>query len=262
MSKINYAWKYIHYLLVSKSHGSKDYQSSFLNDFITNVIRDLKRFDYKKIDHIRKQMAKDKSKININDFGAGSQKGKGNIRSVRYIVNQTSVRPKYGRFLATFVDWLSPSTIIELGTGTGLSTMYMGVTSTQSRIISIEGCSGIASLAKKNINRLGLDNVEIVTGSFQNILPTILHKLKHNLFVFIDGDHYGDHLVNYYELILPFTNENTVFVFDDIRWSRSMERAWFSLIKRDEVSVSIDIFRMGIIFMKKNFKKQHYMLWF
>jgi predicted O-methyltransferase YrrM len=126
----------------------------------------------------------------------------------------------------------------------------------------VEGCPEIAGIAEKNITKLCIKNTELITGSFMEILPSLLRQINQNLLVFIDGDHRGDHLMNYVELILPFTNENSVIVMDDIRWSESMEKAWEEIIKRKEISVSIDLFRMGIIFMKKNMYKQHYVIRF
>lgn len=262
MSKIGCACKYLHYLLTSEHSREHRIRSPFVYDFVTCVLRGPELTDYRKINKLREELSNDLSELQILDMGAGSMFRSGKSSTIASLVKHTSISPKYGRLLSRLVGWLLPATIIELGTGAAISTMYMAVANEQCRIFSIEGCSGIARLAKQNIDKLGLQNVEIFTGSFLNILPTILHKLKHDLFVFIDGDHYGDHLISYYELILPFTNENTVFVFDDIRWSGSMEKAWKDLIARNEISVSVDLFRMGIIFMRRDLEKRHYVLWF
>jgi predicted O-methyltransferase YrrM len=262
MSPIRYICKYIHYFLSSKRSVTQRYSSSFMNEFLSNVICGSDHFDFKKIETIRKELSKDDSEIEVADMGAGSRRRAGKFRPVAYIVNQASIKPKYGKLLSGLVGWLSPTTIIELGTGAGLSTMYMAAVLSKCKVFSVEGCPEITELAKKNINKLGLRNVEIITGSFNDMLPEILQKIKHDLFVFIDGDHRGDRLTGYFESILPFTNKNTVFVLDDIRWSASMENAWFDIIKRNEVSLSIDLFRMGIIFLKKDMEKNHYVLWY
>ena len=188
----------------------------------------------------------------------------GNIRpgKVNQLVRNSSIRTRYGQLLTRLVHWVNPSAIIELGTGAGFSTMYMAIASDKCKIYSIEGCPDIADLARKNIKYLGLDNAKIITGSFSEILPGILPGIEHPLFVFIDGDHRGENLSAYFDTILPFTTENTVFVFDDIRWSGSMEKAWQELIRRKEVSVSIDLFRVGILFLYKNINKQHHILKF
>lgn len=262
MSLIRYTCKYIPYLLTSRHSRGHGIHSPFVYDFVTNVLRGPDHTDYKQIERLKEDLKHDFSELHIIDPGAGSQSGAEKILSAAYIVNHTSVNSKFGRLIARLVDWLSPSTIIELGTGAAFSTMYMAVAADQCKIFSIEGCPEIAKLAERNITKLGLFNTEIITGSFTDLLPSLLPKIHHTLLVFIDGDHRGSHLINYFESILPFTNENSVFVFDDIRWSGSMEKAWKDIIKREEISVSIDLFRMGILFMKRNIFKQHYVIRF
>jgi predicted O-methyltransferase YrrM len=262
MSGINHIHKYIQYLLFSKHSRGHGIHSPFVFDFVTSVLRGPDKTDYGQIEKLKEELRNDLSQLNIIDLGAGSRAGAGTIRSTAYIVNHTSINPKYGRFLARLVDWLSPSTIIELGTGVAFSTMYMAAASEHSKIFSIEGCPEIAELAESNVKKLGFINTDIITGSFDKILPSLYQKIQHNLLVFIDGDHRGYHLISYFESILPFTNENSVFVFDDIRWSGSMEKAWKDIIKRKEISVSIDLYRMGIVFMKNNLFKQDYVIRF
>jgi len=140
--------------------------------------------------------------------------------------------------------------------------MYMGMAYDHCIIFSIEGCPTISELANLNIKRLGLKNTEIHTGPFKEILPFLLKKIQHPLLVFIDGDHSGEHLIQYYETILPFADENTLIVLDDIRWSECMEKAWKAIIIREEISISIDLFRMGILFLKKNIRKHHLLIKF
>jgi len=204
----------------------------------------------------------DNTVLEIFDLGAGSLSG--NVRSgkVNQLVRNSSINPRYGQLLTRLVHSINPSAIIELGTGAGFSTMYMAIASDKCKIYSIEGCPDIADLARRNVKYLGLDNTKIITGSFSEILPEILPGITHPLFVFIDGDHKGEHLSAYFDTILTFSTENTVFVFDDIRWSGSMEKAWKELIRRKEVSVSIDLFRTGILFLNKNISKQHHILKF
>jgi len=234
--------------------------SPFVYDFVTKVLRGPDHNDYKQIEKLKEELKNDFSELHIIDLGAGSQSGAEKILSTSYIVNHSSINSKFGRLIARLVNWLSPSTIIELGTGAAFSTMYMAVAADQCKIFSIEGCPEIAQLAERNIIKLGLINTEIITGTFTEVLPSLLPKIHHNLLIFIDGDHRGNNLIKYFESILPFTNENSVFVFDDIRWSGSMEKAWKDIVKREEISVSIDLFRMGIIFFKRNLFKQDYVI--
>jgi predicted O-methyltransferase YrrM len=86
----------------------------------------------------------------------------------------------------------------------------------------------------------------------------VLNRIRHPLLVFIDGDHRGERLLEYLRIIRPQTDENTVIILDDIRWSASMEKVWKEIISQNEVSASIDLFRMGIIFFRKDINKRHF----
>jgi predicted O-methyltransferase YrrM len=217
---------------------------------------------YEKIKEIYRELRHDTSVLQITDLGAGSVPGSEYIRKTARFVRSSSINAKYGRFLSRLVNQVNPSIIIELGTGAGFSTMFMAIAGDKSRIYSIEGCPEIAALAGRNVKSLGLKNTEIITGSFRQALPDILKKVQYPLMIFIDGDHRGENLLGYFQTILPVATENTVLVLDDIRWSGSMYKAWEEIIRRTEVSVSIDMFRLGILFLKKDIKKQHFIVKF
>ena len=45
---------------------------------------------------------------------------------------------------------------------------------------------------------------------------------------------------------------------DDIHWSRGMYRAWSRIIKRPEISLSIELFNTGIVFVGEKIQKDHF----
>lgn len=255
-------FKYLLYLLIAKRKISKGFPDSIVNEFISDVLKGDDSAETERVERIYKHLHTDHTLINVEDLGAGSVSGNGVTRTVSHIVKKSSISRKYGRLLSRIVRWIKPAMIVELGTGSGFSTMYMSVACTQGKILTVEGCREIADLAYRNFNSIGLKNIEIFTGSFEDILPSLLQIIKKPLFILIDGDHNGDHLMRYFETILPFTDEKTVIAFDDIRWSLSMEKAWMQIINRQEVSASIDLFRMGILFFKRNSSKNHFILKF
>jgi predicted O-methyltransferase YrrM len=80
-------------------------------------------------------------------------------------------------------------------------------------------------------------------------------------YVFIDGNHRLAPTLNYFDSCLEFAHNETVFVFDDIHWSYEMEEAWEKLKAHPRVTISIDLFHMGVIFILKEKKvKEHYLL--
>jgi len=56
----------------------------------------------------------------------------------------------------------------------------------------------------------------------------------------------------------PLAHNNSVFIFDDIHWSKEMQEAWQEMIAYPEVRVSIDTFQWGLIFFRKEQTKQDF----
>jgi hypothetical protein len=58
-------------------------------------------------------------------------------------------------------------------------------------------------------------------------------------------------------------NPESVIVFDDIHWSREMEEAWEQIHQDSRVTLSIDLFFIGLVFFNPSFKvKQHFTIRF
>lgn len=55
-------------------------------------------------------------------------------------------------------------------------------------------------------------------------------------------------------------HEKSVFVIDDIYWSPEMKEAW-DIIKADErVTVTIDLFYVGLVFFRKGQAKEDFVI--
>ena len=95
-----------------------------------------------------------------------------------------------------------------------------------------------------------------------NTLKTQLSKLKRVDFAFIDGNHSYDATIDYFNNIINYTDKNSVLVLDDIYWSREMTKAWEEIKKNPNVSSTIDLYYLGIVFLNHELTKQHFKLRF
>ncbi|MEI6854084.1 MAG: class I SAM-dependent methyltransferase, partial [Bacteroidota bacterium] len=136
---------------------------------------------------------------------------------------------------------------------------YMAKAVEKARMITIEGCPETARLAKQNFDKAGLA-IDLLVGSIDTVLPEFLGNGFPLDFVFFDGNHTCEATLRYFEMCLMHSNERSVFVFDDIYWSAGMKKAWQSIVSHPRVTLSIDLYKMGIVFFKKNSAKQHFVL--
>ena len=72
----------------------------------------------------------------------------------------------------------------------------------------------------------------------------------------IDGNHRQEPTERYFEQILPYIHNDTLLIFDDIHWSREMESAWKHIVAHEAVSCDIDLFYIGILSFRKEFREK------
>jgi predicted O-methyltransferase YrrM len=212
-------------------------------------------YDYKNLSETRAQLSNDQTVLNITDFGAGSRVFKGNQRKVKDIVEHGISNEKYARLLFRLVNYFKPSTIVELGTSVGLTTMYLAAVNKKAKVYTLEGSKEIAEFAKQQFTKNKFENIELIEGNFNDTLPTLLNKLGAVDFAYIDGNHTKEASINYFMQLLPKCNERSVLIFDDINWSQGMQEAWQFIKTHERVKLSIDLFFIGIILFRK--EQQH-----
>jgi predicted O-methyltransferase YrrM len=162
---------------------------------------------------------------------------------------RASRRPRDALALYLLVDSFKPKRILELGTNVGISSAYMAAAqqATDGTVTSLEGSKGRAAVAKRVHAALGLMNVEYVPGNFEDTLDSTLDRLGCSVdFAFIDGHHEYAPTLHYFDRIWNHSTEHAVFVFDDIRWSFGMVRAWRMLQKDPRLELVIDLCGMGL----------------
>ena len=87
-------------------------------------------------------------------------------------------------------------------------------------------------------------------------------ELKTIDLAFIDGNHLEVPTITYFKECLHYANNDTLFIFDDIHWSQGMENAWENIKKHPKTTVTIDLFFVGIVFIKSELSKEHFTIRF
>lgn len=261
MTHLRYSFKYLVYILFSKHKKGHSIHSPFVFKLVTDVFNNKnKDEELIKVIDLHKQFKKSRSIIEYSEIGAGSV-FKNNKKNVGKIVKQSSVEIKYGKLLYNLIKYFNPENILEIGTSVGISSAYIAQANKNANFISIEGIQAkikIAEQIKQSLNQ----NTDFVHGNFDNTLDVVINNINNLDFVFFDGNHTKKSTLEYFYKCLPKSNNNSIFIFDDIHWSKEMEAAWIEIKKDPSVKVSIDLFRMGLIFFKKELSTEHYIIKF
>lgn len=256
-SRLQLLTKYFHYQLTASNSKGHGIHSPFIFDFITKILNNKKEYPaYSKVEALRQKLLNDDTVLVVEDFGAGSAVLKNTKRTVSSIAKNAAKPKKYGQLLYRIIKYYQPQTILELGTSLGITTSYLSLAKPDAKLISMEGADEILNLAILNFKLLDLHNIEIVRGNFDDTLNTTVRNLSSVDFAFIDGNHRKQPTENYFQELLLKTNEHSILIFDDIHWSGEMEAAWRTLKNHASVTCSIDLFFIGIIFFRKEFKEK------
>lgn len=250
---------YLSHLVKARTrHGV---HSPFIYDLASNVLRVTDdRPEFAAIERLRDELLHSDRTIQVNDLGAGSHVLDRPVRNVADIA-RTSLKPaRQGQLLFRIARYFDPATVLELGTSFGLSTLYLARGAENGRVITIEGCPRTQRIAQGHFEQLHQRNIDAQLGSFHTRLPEVLRKVDDLDLVFIDGHHLKEPTIAYFELCLSKAHNDTVFIVDDIHWSRGMEEAWDHLRVHPDVSVSVDLYDMGLLFLRQEQAPQHFRL--
>jgi len=255
------ASKYLKYILLSRNKKGHGIHSPFVFDLVSRVFRNKTDPDIvSSIEKIRKRLITDRRFIIVNDLGSGSEKSKTKLRRVSDIARYSPVIKKYCILLSNMAAEFGKPLIIEFGTSFGISTMYMAAACPDAMIYTMEGCPATAEIAYQSFDETGIDNIKLSIGSFDKILPEILSSGITPGLVFIDGNHRKEPVLNYFNRIAEVSDNKTVIIIDDIYYSKEMEEAWTEIKKYEKVSLTVDIFRMGIVFFREGINHNSYII--
>ena len=233
--------------------------SPFVYHLIDEVIYDFKNnTDYTEIENLRQKLFKDDRQITVTDLGAGSHVNNDTQKQIKQIAKNALKPKKLAQLIYRLVKETKPNNAIEFGTCLGLTTAYISKAAPNAKITTMEGCPQTATVASENLKTLNAQNVAIMVGDFNDNLPSILENETEVDFVFIDGNHQEKATVNYFETLLPKVHENTLMIFDDIYWSSGMKNAWEQIKNHPQVTLTIDLFWIGLVFFKTDRKKEHF----
>jgi len=259
-SSFQLARKYVRYYLTAYNGKGHGMHSPFVFQFILHVLNNQSGYQPPAaMENLRKELLRDRSLLQVEDFGAGSRVAAHTQRYVSELAHSALKPKKYAQLLFRLASYYRPQTVLELGTSLGLTTAYLASANPAAHITTIEGSGEIADKAAKNFSSLGITNIAQRVGNFDDLLPSVLQQFSSIDLAYIDGNHRYAPTVNYFQQLLPFLHNDSILVFDDVHWSTELEQAWEEIKQHPAVQCTVDVFFLGFVFFRKEFKvRQHF----
>ncbi|MGN7809813.1 O-methyltransferase [Flavobacterium sp. 22076] len=251
---------YLNFLWHSRNeHGV---HSPFVFNLLTKCFYDKKpKPEYQILTNYRKSLLENKNFIEVTDFGAGSKVFKSNKRQISKIASTAGISPKRAELLFRVTNYFKPQNILEIGTSLGLASSALTLGSKESYLLSLEGCQNTQSVAENLFNKQFPDfNFDFVNSEFSKFLQEGSANICSWDLIYFDGNHSKKATLEYFNLLLPTINNDSVWIFDDIHWSPEMEEAWEIIKNHPKVKVTIDTFQWGFVFFRYEQEKEHFVI--
>jgi predicted O-methyltransferase YrrM len=261
MFNLTFAKDFLLHRFTSKNrHGL---HSPFVYRLVDEVIYDLKdKEDYQPIEAARDTLLVDDRMITVTDLGAGSHVNNNKQKKISDITINALKPPKLAKLLYRLAAFAKPASIIELGTCLGITTYYLQQAAPNAKVYTLEGCPQTAGVAKSVFEKEGLKDIDVIVGNFDDTLKGVIDSQQKLDFVYVDGNHQKDATIRYFEWCLPKVHEDTMLIFDDIYWSDGMKQAWQQIKAHPQVTITVDLFWIGLVFFKPGKIKEDFKIKF
>ena len=250
---------YLKFLWNSKNEHAV--HSPFVFHLVTKCFYDRKlKPEYQVLKNYRNSLLENKKTIEVTDFGAGSKVFKSNSRQISKIAKTAGITQKRAELLFRITNYFQPESVLEIGTSLGLATSALALGNKKSKIITLEGCPETAKIAQDQLQKFNINNVESVAKEFKTYFENCQLSTVNYQLIYFDGNHSKKATLDYFEILLPTITNETIWIFDDIHWSKDMEESWEIIKIHPKVSVTIDTFQWGLVFFRKEQEKEHFVI--
>lgn len=215
---------------------------------------------FERCESYRNELKGRDEKISFHVFGSDKE------QTVSEICRKASSPEIWCRFLYLLTKKVTPKNILEIGTNLGVSGSYLLEAiagNIDGKLTTMEGVSQLCDISSRQFSKIvSRDKFNIEEGLYQDTFPEILKKNILFELHFIDGNHQQDATLDYFFKLKEKTQQQSIFIFDDINWSKGMKTAWKTIQNDESVLFSIDLWKQGIVIINPlvNEKKSHFKL--
>ncbi|UII30300.1 class I SAM-dependent methyltransferase [Fulvivirga ulvae] len=261
MSKLHQLTSYVKYWLNAVDKHSL--QAPYIYELYTSVLKASdKNNHFEALEMLRNQYKSSNQTIPVIDFGAGSKVSNDHTRKISDIATKGLTSNKYSEMLYRLCRFLEAKNILELGTSLGVNTLYLATSNKNAIVSTFEGSPSLCKIATNTFHQFGAKNARIIEGNIDDNLQSFIESSLPIDVAFVDANHRYAPTISYFDIMLTKIHDQSCFIFDDIHWSKEMEQAWYEIRSHYRVSLSIDLYQMGLVFFKPDLRKQHYILQF
>lgn len=174
------------------------------------------------------------------------------VRKSFLLKGKSKNQRKVDRLLFRLVNEMQPQNVLEIGTRSGLSALYLSAAKRNASVVTLD----IDDVAAKTFFS-DYKRIEYHTGNLAQLISSYLSTVS-----IIDFVHFntGKPEDMYFEQILSKTGVHSLLVIEGISDSKDMKEWWNKLIADERTGITFDLYDLGLMFFDKTKIKQHYIV--
>lgn len=192
----------------------------------------------------------------------GRKAGETRERPVGEIMGREAIRPKQGALLFRLANYFQPDYILQIGASAGLATLYLTAYSRQTACVVLERVPTLAPVAREVWEKGARAAIDLRVGEYDVLLAEALAGLPRLDFVFFNRAEESDDRDSLFDACARKAHNDTVMVIAGIRANRTMRDFWRAVCLREEVTVTLDLYSMGIVLFNRKLHKRDYTVYF
>lgn len=189
-------------------------------------------------------------------YGELKEKRKEYLKNCRCLLPDRAYRTeKVDKLLFRLVNYTQPSTLLDIGTSSGLPLLYMSFVNSSTRCVTLDVENNTNDFAKELFRER--KNIEFHTGEITSELVNVLGSMQSLDFIRLNYLCANDDV---FEKCLDKIHSGTMMVVEGIHATKAMENWWNRLVDNEYVGITFDLYSVGIVFFDKTKIKQHYLV--
>lgn len=159
---------------------------------------------------------------------------------------------KQSRLLYRLVRYFEPESVVSFGKLSALNTSALALGHLQTKVYLEESDDFLETL-----NSMGIVNVSLIQPAE---FDSEHFKRLNTGFVFFSRDSFEEDTWDYLADCLSHKTSESVFVFEGIHHNRDLQDAWEEIKANEDVSVTFDLYCVGLVFFREGIEKQDFVL--
>jgi len=246
----------LHTLNAKNRHGL---HSPFVYRLVDTVVYDLEPKNvYREIEKLRHGLLNDTRSITLTDPITGAYTSK----KISLVATETLRISKIDQLLHRLAAFLKPANMLEISACPGITSLYLHYGAPKANFYAWEEYTETFEIAQDTFKKAAVADINLITGSHDKTLLRLKNALDRLDFVLINSGHEKKQALKYFELCLPAAHEKTLFVVDGIYQNKGMTEAWNKIKAHPKVTVTVDLFWIGLVFFKKGQAREDFKIKF